>query len=282
MQGRDLELLRELERWGVLGLGQIDGLVFHKELPESERARLFFNEHSHKLYRLSGYKRLQDLKESGHVAAHFYRDFPMVFTLANRGHRALKKEKLAQLPGFRRSASGQLVEHEITVNAVGLVLSKLRGLAVRTIRERTEWNRRGGWGHTTSAVNIPDLWISDDRQPKAVEIELTQKAAGRYPPIWEVYRLRLRETRALVLYLTGWPGGPEFLRRQAGGRGLDFIYACALADFRSSAGRSAFTNSEGRTLSLGMPSASPLTGSPGRAPASRPWTSNLQSLGGVA
>lgn len=282
LQGRDLELLRELERWGVLGLGQIDGLVFHKELPEGERAGLFFNEHSHKLYRLSGYKRLQDLKESGHVTSHFYRDFPMVFTLASRGHRALKKAKLAQLPGFRRSASGQLVEHEVMVNAVGLVLSKLRGLTVRTIRERTEWNRRGGWGHTTSAVNIPDLWISDDRQPKAVEIELTQKAAGRYPPIWEVYRVRLRESRALVLYLTGWPGGPELMKRQAIKLGLDFIYACTLADFRASAGRSAFTNCEGRTLSLGMAPAAPLIGSPGLALAPRPWTSNLQTIGGAA
>lgn len=282
LQERDLELLQELERWGVLGLGQIDGLVFHKELPEGERARLFFNEHGHKLYRLSGYKRLQDLKESGHVAAHFYRDFPMVFTLASRGHRALKRAKLARLPGFRRSASGQLVEHEVTVNAVGLVLANLHGLGVRTIRERTEWNRRGGWSHTTSAANVPDLWISDERQPKAVEIDLTKKATNRYPAIWEVYRVRRRASGALVLYLTAWPSGPEFVRRQAGKLALDFIYVCSLADFRASAGRCAFTNCEGRTLTLAPHLSAPLTTASGLAPTPRACTSNAQTFGGVA
>ena len=278
LQGRDMELLQELERWGVLGLGQIDGLVFHKELSEGGRARLFFNEYSGKLYRLSGYKRLQDLKQSGHVAAHFYRDFPMVFTLASRGHQALKRAKLARLPGFRRTASGQLVEHEVMVNAVGLVLSKLHGLTVRTIRERAPWNSRGGWSHTTSAANIPDLWISDDQEPKALEVELTKKAENRYPDIWETYRVRRRDSRALVLYLTNWPSGPAFIRRQAARLGMPFIHVCDLAEFRASAGRCAFTNHEGRSLRLAPALTAPVLS----ASMPRAETPNLETVGGAA
>lgn len=265
LQERDGELLGELELWGVLGLGQIDGLVFHKGLGEIERARLFFNNYSENLYRLSGYKRLQDLKKSGHVAAHFYRNFPMVFTLTSRGHRALKAAKLARLPGFRRSVSGYLIEHEIMVNAVGLVLSRLHGLTVRTIRERTDWNSRGGWSHTTSRSRIPDLWISDPSEPKVVEVELNKKATQLYPDIWASYRSALPRN-ALVLYLTNWPSGPDFVRRQAERLGMPFIYVCDLAEFKASAGRSAFANCEGRSLTL--------------AP-TRVWKSDLEAVGGA-
>ncbi|MDE2292851.1 MAG: hypothetical protein KGL53_12280 [Elusimicrobia bacterium] len=266
-------MLRELELWGVLGLGQIDGLVFHKEVGEAERARLFFNDYGEVLYRLSGYKRLQDLKRSGHLEAHFYRDFPMVFTLTSRGHRALKAAKLARLPGFRRSVSGHLIEHEVTVNAVGLTLSRLRGLEVRTIRERTEWNRRGGWSHTTSRAKVPDLWVSDPEEPKAIEVELNKKSAGLYPGIWEMYRGALPRG-GVVLYLTAWPSGPDFVRRQAGRLGLDFVFVCGLGDFRKSAGRHPFTNAWGRTLVLGSEQAG--------AEVVRPTVPAVQPKGGMA
>jgi hypothetical protein len=267
LQERDRELLKELEVWGVLGLGQIDGLVFHKELGEVERCRLFFNEYGEVLYRLSGYKRLQDLKKSGHVEAHFYRDFPMVFTMTSRGHRALKAAKMARLPGFRRSVSGHLIEHEIMVNAVGLTLSRLHGLTVRTIRERTEWNSRGGWSHTASRSKVPDLWISDPSEPKAVEIELNKKAAQLYPEIWDTYK-RALPSRAVVLYLTNWPSGPDFVHRQTARLGMEFIYVCDLAEFRRTAGRCAFTNCDGRSLIL--------------APAQHASTPELETVGGIA
>jgi len=275
LQERDGELLRELELWGVLGLGQIDGLAFHKGGGEAERARLFFNEYGKNLYRLSGYKRLQDLKKSGHVDAHFYRDFPMVFTLTSRGHRALKAAKLARLPGFRRSVSGHLIEHEIMVNAVGLVLSRLHGLTVRTIRERTDWNSRGGWSHTTSRCRIPDLWISDPSEPKAVEVELNKKATQLYPDIWASYRSSM-PGRAVVLYLTNWPSGPDFVRRQAARLGMSFIYVCALAEFGASAGCCAFFNCEGRSLRLASASAASFLSVPAAQ------MSNLETVGGIA
>lgn len=275
LQERDEQLLRELELWGVLGLGQIDGLMFHKEVGECGRARLFFNEYGESLYRLSGYKRLQDLKNSGHVEAHFYRDFPMVFTLTTRGHRALKAAKIARLPGFKRSASGHLIEHEIMVNAVGLVLSKLHGLTVRTIRERTEWNSRGGWSHTASRSRIPDLWISDPNEPKAVEVELNKKATQLYPDIWASYRSAL-PGNAVVLYLTHWPSGPDFVRGQAGRLGMPFIFVCDLAEFKASAGRSAFFNCEGRGLTLAPAAAASFMSVPKALP------SKLITVGGVA
>jgi hypothetical protein len=190
----------------------------------------------------------------------------MVFTLTSRGHRALKAAKRARLPGFRRSVSGYLIEHEIMVNAVGLVLSRLHGLTVRTIRERTDWNSRGGWSHTTSRSRIPDLWISDPSVPKAVEVELNKKATQLYPDIWASYRSALPRN-AVVLYLTNWPSGPDFVRRQAERLGMPFIYVCDLAEFKAGAGRSAFVNCEGRRLTL----APPRVGMP-----------DLQAVGGAA
>jgi len=233
----------------VLGLGQLDGLVFHKELPEAEKCRRFYNRNVDDLYRLSGYKRLSGLKKSGYIEAHFYNGFPMVFTLASKGHAALKAAGLAQLPGFRRSVSPHLVEHEVLVNAVGLVLSELLGLRVRSIRQRLAWSPRGGWSHTASRSKIPDLWIADERQPKALEIELNQKSTLLYPEIWEAYRERLPR-EATVLYLTNWPSGVGFIRRQAQKRGMDFIYACDLDEFFADCGRASFFNCDGRALRL--------------------------------
>ncbi|MDE2140824.1 MAG: hypothetical protein KGL74_10735 [Elusimicrobia bacterium] len=249
LQERDYELLAALEAWGVLGLGQIDGLVFHKDLPDAAKCERFFNRNGDDLYRLSGYKRLSDLKKSGYVEAHFYHGFPMVFTLTNKGHGALKAVGRAQLPGFRRSVSPHLVEHEVLVNAVGLVLAEVLGLRVRTIRQRTAWSPRGGWSHNASRSKVPDLWIADERQPKAVEVELNQKSTLLYPEIWEAYRERLPREGA-VLYLAGWPRGVAFIQRRAARLGMEFIYACGLEDFAASCGRAPFLNCEGRTLRL--------------------------------
>jgi len=261
LQERDAEVLGALELWGVLGLGQIDALAFHKGFGEVERTRLFFNEYGEDLYRLSGYKRLQDLKRSGNVEAHFYRDFPMVFTLTTRGHRALKRAGLARLPGFRRSVSGHLIEHEILVNAVGLVLSRLHGLTVRTVRERMDWNSRGGWSHTTSRARIPDLWVSDPEEPKAIEVELNRKASQLYPGIWVSYQTALPRNGA-VLYLTSWPSGPESVLRQAGRLGMQFVYVSDLEGFKASAGRCVFHNCEGRSLRLASASSGAVSAAP--------------------
>lgn len=248
LQERDYELLGALEVWGVLGLGQIDGLVFHKGLSDAEKCRRFFNGYGVELYRLSGYKRLSDLKKSGYVEAHFYHGFPMVFTLASKGHTALKAAERARLPGFRRTVSAHLIEHEVLVNAAGLVLSEVLGLTVRTIRQRTAWSPRGGWSHTAARSKVPDLWIAGD-EPKAVEIELNQKSMLLYPDIWEAYRERLPRGGA-VLYLTDWPSGPAFVARQAGRLGMSFIYACDLREFASSLGLSPFINCDGEPLRL--------------------------------
>lgn len=61
LRERDFEILSALEKWGVLGLAQLDGLAFKKASPAEERARLFFNEMDRKMYALACYKRLRDL-----------------------------------------------------------------------------------------------------------------------------------------------------------------------------------------------------------------------------
>lgn len=249
-QPRDLALFQALERWGVLGLGQIDALIFHTGLDEATRCALFFNEYGEALYRLSAYKRLSDLLASGHITKHHYRDFPMVFTLADKAHRELRGAGKARLPGFRRSISGHLVEHEVMVNGVGLALSQLQGLPVRTIRERLDWNPRGGWSHNTSRATIPDLWVAEPNSPKAIEIELHQKAGGLYTDLWNSYR-RALPPNAAVLYLTDWPNGPDFILRHAERHSCRFVFVSDLDGFRRSAGRKPFVSHTGNTMTLG-------------------------------
>ena len=67
LQERDFEVLAALERWGVMGLGQIDGMLFHKEVSAEEQARLYFNGVRREDYWGRAYKRLSGLEKSGLV-----------------------------------------------------------------------------------------------------------------------------------------------------------------------------------------------------------------------
>ncbi|MBI2787309.1 MAG: hypothetical protein HYX59_01380 [Elusimicrobia bacterium] len=235
---RDLKVLTALETWGVLGLGQLHGIVAGKGVSAAEKTRLFFDETDRRDYWRWFSKRLTVLVQSSYIKAHFFINHPKMFTLAEKGHELLKRRGLARMPGYRDSIDESLVEHELTVGAAGLVMTELLGLTVRTERERFLWSDHGGRGPAPER-GVSDLWIVDHAQPKAIEIEMHQKSEKRYEEIFEAYRRRMPDGGA-VLYLTAWPSGVRCILSHAQTFRAPFIYACSLVDFRGSAGRAPF------------------------------------------
>lgn len=239
LRERDYEILAAIEKWGILGLAQLDGLVFKKEAGADERIRLFFNESKRELYTLACYKRLRDIERAGYVRSHFYVNQPKLHTLTEKGHRALLEVGRAMLPGYRRSISEYLLRHEIAVNGVGLAIEQLLGLSVRSERQRAP-NKRPGWQMPDPTKSpVADLWIVDEAQPKAIEVELTQKAERRYKAIWDAYRYRL-PNGGILIYLTSWPSGPAHILSLAREYRVPFLFVASLKEFRESQGRCRF------------------------------------------
>lgn len=93
----------------------------------------------------------------------------------------------AKLQGFKRGISEVLLTHEPAANGVGLVLGQILSMPVRSEFERaSQWASKQGRKNPVRYV-MPDLWIKDDEHPKAIEVELTQKAEGRYKQLWDLY-----------------------------------------------------------------------------------------------
>ena len=240
IEERDIQILLGLEKWGVMGLGQLDGMLFRKGIGEEERTRLFFNEIERKDYWLGAYKRLRRLELGGLIRAELYVNQRKVLFLTDRGHRTLREIGRARLKRNLRTLSEFWVRHELIVGAVGLVISEVLGLAVTSERERFQLGKFDREDMRAGLI-MPDLVIPTQVQPKALEIELEPKSKKRYEKLWCGYRARLPEDAAL-LYLTGWPRGDQWIIELAYKLGWDFIYAAPLSEFRESLGRRGFAS----------------------------------------
>jgi len=246
---RDYRILSALEKWGVLGLGQLLGLTVEVDRDAGWRTERFFNLTTRPDYDRGLAKRLLTLTRRGLIVQRFFLNRPKLFMLAEKGWAALDGKGKALLPGYRTRVSDELLEHELAVAAVGLTAIELLGLRVRTERERYVWAGNGG-RRPAPVRAVSDLWIVD-AIPKAVEVELNQKSEGRYKEIWDAYRLRLPENGA-VLYLTTWPSGVSCILRFARQFRAWFVYACDLAEFRSGCGLTRFMGArDGATLAMG-------------------------------
>lgn len=257
LRERDWEILSALEKWGVLGLAQLDGLAFKKEATPEERTRLFFNETDRRMYTRACYKRLRDLELAGLVKAHPFINHHKVYGLSERGHRLLLERGRARLLGFRRYISEAVLDHELTVNAVGLMIEQLLGIRVRPELERRVRSADPNYKGKPVRSAISDLWIPT-KEPKPIEIELTQKAESRYKELWGAYAQRC-PFGTQVLYLAGWPGGVKYLRKLTSKLehfGGYIVYVCGLEEFRQSLGRCSFVN-ESRAFALSVSLAKP-------------------------
>lgn len=253
---RDLKVLSHLEKWGILGLGQLFGIAVETEAGPQARVARFFNEYERADYGRWFPHRLITLCRSGHLKGHSYVNHPKMFTLAERGHAELERRSLSLGHRYRDSLSEELLSHELHVAAVGLVLTELYGLRVRTERERYVWTGRGGRSPAPVRA-VSDLWVVDT-QPKAIEVEMSKKSETRYKDIWDAYRLRL-DGNAVVLYLTAWPDGVRCIRRLARQFHASFVHVCGMAEFRQTCGRAPFVGAhDGQVVSFGP--AVPATG----------------------
>lgn len=244
-----VRILSLLEKWGILGLGQLDGFLSEGKLERKERMELFFNSKPKDGYRGMTYKAVSRIEDLGFVRSHSYTNLPQVYTLTAKGHGALRKEGLNKLPSYCPEVAETLVRHELTVSATGLVLAELLGLRVWTELERYLLSA-GGKSLSRKDFGLSDLWIEDQDQPKAIEVERTQKSAKRYASLWESYRNDLPRN-GVVLYIVCFPGGAERLRRFAEKFRADHVYFCSLEDFRASLGRGPFVGYRGGEITLG-------------------------------
>jgi hypothetical protein len=248
LTNRDIKMLAALEVWGVLGIGQMLGLGMAETLDEAGQVERFFNAMDRNDYMLSVAKRVHMLEVSGYIQGHSYMRQPKAFTLTVKGAAALAEEPAAHRPEPRNFVSEALIKHELKVSAVGLVLTQIHGLSSRPEHPQVVWTQVGGRRQLT-LEGAADIWI-DLPQPRAVEVELTQKSRKSYEEIFERYRRRLKGGEA-VLYLTGWPEGVGMILRNAREQRAPFVYGCALNEFRRTAGRCLFLGAvEGRTISL--------------------------------
>jgi hypothetical protein len=133
--------------------------------------------------------------------------------------------------------SEALIDHEIKVNGVGFMMSELLGLTVATERQ-LEWHYYEG-KKEKGQRQLPDLWVVDEKHPKAIEVELMQKSEHRYKEIFYRYSNMVGYGGA-VLYLSGWPKGAELLWKLAKKWDKPFIYVASLERFRASQGRCRF------------------------------------------
>jgi hypothetical protein len=239
VRGAGKAVLVALEKWGVLGQGQIEALVFGKEMEAGQRVCLFFDGILKGRHYRSSYKVLKRLEAARLIRLHDFANASL-YTLTGRGHTYLVQQGLARIPGFRALIAPGLVPHEVLANGSGLVLSEILGLSVSTEFERQVLSR----GSLQKSVRreefpLPDLWVTDRDQPKAIEMERTQKSAERYQKLWTFYRNNLPSS-AVVLYITAFPNGPRILLARARKLLADFIYVCGLDEFLASLGRCPF------------------------------------------
>lgn len=239
IEERDIQVMLALEKWGLLGLGQLDGLMFRKGVGAEERTRLFFNEIERKDYWLGAYKRLRRLEVGGLIRAQDYLNQRKVFFLTDRGHGVLKELGRARLRRNLRGLSEFWARHELAVAAVGLVVSEVLGLPVSSERERYQLGGFDPKALRKGEVVMPDLLIPIRGQIRALEVELVPKTRERYAKLWTRYYHKLPEGGA-VLYLTGWPNGDEWMIQLARRLRAHFLYCAPLSKFRESLGRRAF------------------------------------------
>ncbi|MBI4061427.1 MAG: hypothetical protein HY403_08365 [Elusimicrobia bacterium] len=251
---RDIKMLMALETWGVLGIGQLVGLGLEGTLAEAELVERFFNKMDRDDYELGVARRIHALESAGYIHGHAFLRQPKAFTLSARGFAELSDEPRERQADVRYEVSEALIRHDLKLSAVGLVLTEIHRQPARREHPQIVWVKSGGRQHF-SRYNAADLVI-DTPEPKAIEVELTQKSRRRYEGIFDAYRRRPRT--GAVLYLTGWPGGAAMILKNAREQRAPFIYACALDEFRRTAGRCVFRGAvESRTVVLAGADADP-------------------------
>ncbi|MBI5624344.1 MAG: helix-turn-helix transcriptional regulator [Elusimicrobia bacterium] len=178
LKDREWMVLSALGRWGILGLGQLDGLVF-RECANEEKLRLFFNEYDRISFDHYAYKRLRRLEKAGLVQGHSKGQSVegprRLYSLTRLGRGALVEARRSA-GSLRRSWSSEAAWHHVRLNAVGLVLERILGMKVAGRHELAALNRGMGLSEAQIRKSIPDLLIGE-RTP----LMLVSRGSGAGP-----------------------------------------------------------------------------------------------------
>lgn len=229
LKERDYRVLEALEKWGALGLGQIDGAFFRTSGDWPERMRLLFNEIDRRDYWQGAYKRMDVLRKAGLVKLERYINHHQTYLLARAGHRLLGSLGRSVLRGIRPTLPETFVDHELAVAGVGLLLEQSLGRRVLSHRHLYATNfrtRRRG----ERAPVLPDIWVAGPA-PCVLEVELSLKSPRRYATLFEEYRRRLPHG-ARLLYLTAARLKETILLHGRAQR-MPNLFVASLEDFRA-------------------------------------------------
>ena len=250
---REYDLLSALEFWGVLGLGQLEALVFRKRepIPEEERVALFFNEYPRSLYDHYGYKRLLKLEKASYIRAHsssYIAQPPQkVYRLTQRGQKVLIDAIRSSQTTLRRLWPPKAIFKTLQINAVGLVIREMLELGVST-RHRL----RHYWMHVhlgmDKRASLPDLVVSSHVHGRMF-LDISPGFRQPYRQRWEAYRSHLDEN-GKMLYLSHHSGIRAEIGEAAQEAGADYVYVGDWEEFRTYAGNIPFENYQGRRLRL--------------------------------
>ncbi|MFH2202165.1 MAG: hypothetical protein ABIJ96_03535 [Elusimicrobiota bacterium] len=235
-----------LEKWGALGFGQLDAMLFRPDLSDEERLRLYRNEYPESAYDGYGYKRLNRLEQAGLIAGcHSHRlshPLPKAYALRRPGQTVLKCAGRLLGVGLRRRWSTRVIPRYTLINGMGLAVSRHLKLPVFS-RHELEWEGR--------AQGL------SEREIRESPVDLRVK----FSPLWDFVvvdhyklapRLLKREREgAMMLYLLQFPALMGEFFQAAKKTKAAFMYACDLEEFQTDPARAPFKNAWGDTMRLG-------------------------------
>ena len=228
LKEREYEVLLELDKWGVLGIGQLEGMLFWKGSDTAERVRLLFNEYGRDAYDRYGYKRLVKLEGAGYVRIITERGQERIYTLSRQGKTALNEVRMSGKADMRRTWADGIVHAYVRWNGVGVTLARLLGAGVRSRHQLATAARAKGLHEAQIQSRIPDLMI-DGPVPMAMLVR-------RYID-WEKESKRwLSGERCFWLYLASSELWRDAVVHHAKSEGADDVFAAEESEFRERLG----------------------------------------------
>jgi len=235
-----------LEKWGILGFGQLDALLFRPDQNAEERLRLYRNEFPKSAHDGYGYKRLNRLEKAGLIAGYYaqglYHSLPKSYGLRRPGQSVLKRAERLLGVGLRRSWSTNAILRYTLINGVGLAVSKYLKLPVFS-RNELEWEGRA------RGLSV--------REIRASPVDLRVKFGPRWDfVVVDGHKLARRQfkrerQRSIMLYLVRLPGLIPHILKVAKRGNASYIFVCGLEEFQEDPVRTPFKNAWGDTMRLG-------------------------------
>ncbi len=245
---RDIEILSDLELWGILDELQVNA-VFHKEKTDMSVKIDWLFEKNTRGITSSARRRMCKFLHAGYVNPLRFEFMNRAYILSSSGHNLLKSLNKNCLPSHQARISPACVKHQLLTAAIGLTMSKFWRLPVLSGRQILhDLHKKIADGEAPKAGNIvPDLIVNDRKDQKFIEVELTQKPNAVYAKIWETYAGIIPENGLLVYFMHNQCACGRILRL-AQNLGMEKFYTAPIDEFRARQGRVLMKGTDGREM----------------------------------